>query len=101
MWPTTSRTRQPSHSDGRSQSSDEIVWRNAEKSAFSSSCSRRKSVTTRKAKRGHREEQPRQAEEDAGEHVGQVVSQQHHPRVAHAGDEPRSPHAREELLRSG
>src|SRR3954449_430002 len=44
MWPTTSRTRQPVQSVGRSQSSTSSVCKNAEKSEFSASCSARKSV---------------------------------------------------------
>src|SRR5580765_920815 len=44
MCPTTSRTHQPVHSVGRSQSSASSVCKNAEKSAFSASCSARKSV---------------------------------------------------------
>src|SRR4051812_6040592 len=44
MWPTTSRTRQPVHNVGRSQSSTSNVCKNAEKSEFSASWSARKSV---------------------------------------------------------
>src|ERR1044072_638537 len=44
MCPTTSRTRHPSHSDGRSQSAASREWRYVERSAFSSSCRRRWSI---------------------------------------------------------